>query len=495
MRLALAVLLCACACATAQKPGAFPELPDPMPADAAAEAALDAAWKQNEPVALAQALEARRLPLAAMLRYDALLRDGASEERLAAVEGLVRVQRLLGDRYFVPSALHKFYDPAAWQALPPETLERVHVQLALLDYRMGKLDETVSLAETVRPASPARARALYIAALALVDPRSSKRDFERALGLLQELVSMPGEGQDDFEQVRALGLLGLGRITYGMRRYGDAVRWYAQAEQAPDARAEALLEGAFAKYQNHDPAGALAALDAPELNDGRWPEAAILGGIIRHFSRPQQDVELALKRLEKRAPPEAPRRYLGVARGLDQAKRERAAVVAAKLDRNLTQGLLDGLDAYATAYEQVRQRLGESWTTNDERAWRGWNDMADIIRLESAKAPAVQATLLQKLLPKITDGSDVKGELLFRLAEAEREAGNAPEGMKLLDALIQQYDAYHRRDEVLLRAGETAEQLGKLDVAIARYEQLLSEFPASRHAEEARRHLARIRAT
>jgi hypothetical protein len=212
------------------------------------------------------------------------------------------------------------------------------------------------------------------------------------------------------------------------------------------------------------------------------------------------------------------RRLMSMYRLLRQTERERAAVLAvtawqtSPFSRDLAGYLESNAELLRKVVSQlVKNRLTELW-----RAARGFADTADVIRLEIATQRyeladvgmlngtgyrTAAADALKRVIPKVEDGSPQRAELLFRLAELYRDIANEVsaqprdealflgEAARLLATVLREYPRYERRDEVLFNAGSIAEQLHDRDSAVARYQQLLLDFPSSRLANEARKRL------
>jgi tetratricopeptide (TPR) repeat protein len=290
-------MACLWACATAAVVPEAKALPDPATQDPVVEAEISAAWnrantttdpneREQATTDFARAAERRHLPFVAFIYYDVELRAGPSPQLFPAIEGLVRIQGQLEDAYLIPSELAKYYDADTWAQLPPDVLVRVKLLVAQLIHRKGKLAEALELVRAVPPTSPVHARAKYLEGILLSDPRSTRGPdrFDDAMAAFRAVVEHPApEHQDDFENLRGLATLGLGRVAYGTGKFADAVQWYAKAEQLERFRPAAIFEGAYAKFQNDDRAGALELLNRPELSRGFWPEAASFEGLIHYF--------------------------------------------------------------------------------------------------------------------------------------------------------------------------------------------------------------------
>jgi tetratricopeptide (TPR) repeat protein len=290
-------MACLWACATAPVVPDAKVLPDPATQDPVVEAELSAAWnrantttdpneREQATTDLARAAERRHLPFVAFIYFDAELRGGPSPQLFPAIEALVRIQSQLEDAYLIPSELAKYYDAAAWAQLPPDVLARVKLLVAQLNHRRGKLAEALELVRAVPPASAVHARAKYLEGIVLSDPRSTRgpERFDEAMAAFRSVVEHAApEQQEDFDNLRGLATLGLGRVAYGAGRFADAVHWYAKAEQLERARPAALFEGAYARFQNDDRAGALKLLNRPELGSAFFPEAVTFEGLIHYL--------------------------------------------------------------------------------------------------------------------------------------------------------------------------------------------------------------------
>lgn len=530
MKPMLTSLLVCCACATVPTL----VLPDPMASNPLAEAAVLTAWQADggtpQAEEVARALERRHLPFSAYTFHAAALREG----RLEAVEGLVRLQAQLDDRLLIPSVLARHYDAERWASLPASTLGRVRFLLAVHAERRGERDRAVELASAVPPGHPLYAKALYLQALTLTDlrmPGDVERN-ERALKLFERAYRLVDPGLEDAEATRGLAALALGRVSYGLGRSGDAVKWLAAAELIESAHDDTVFEGAWAKFQNADHPGALA--QVARVDRARYPEASTLEALILYFDG--QDPEPALRtlaasaaavadipqQLERAQGPGATmaltKRYgpfnrmtRSVVALCEQLDRERAAIASVAqwrepgLAAELT-GALEPLGQLLTksAARQVKERVAERYRDQGLFA-----DNGVIITLEYASDRSqtlAQAEALKRIIPRLEDGSPQKAELLFRLAEVyrthsegltERRESNVylAEAVRLFDTLRREYRTYARMAEVLFNFGTALESLGTLRRALEAWETLVREFPASEFAAAARERLARYRET
>ncbi len=503
---------------------------------AVGRAELDAAWVAHETkpeprseFELAQALERAQLPFSAFVFYDAILKEGRAHSRHnGSVAALVRLQSKLGDAYLIPSELDRHYDPVAWATLPEATLARINLMLAVIDLRKGRFDEALEFTAAVAPGSPVRARALYAEALASSDPRAPKRDLSRAIDALERLVRLDDPEQEELARMKELATLALGRLHFEEQRFAEAVKWYAAAEKLDGARADAVFEGAFARFQNDDLAGALAQLERVDLAE--HPEAVILEASIHHFAGDLAKVAPALRKLEasravaaKLQPVvEAPSgaapalamferlelpmdaRLAGVVGLVAQIDRELAA--ARDLNPRLAQELTAHLGSSRAVLAQAAEKLAMLRLTSRYDAHRGWEDVAIIIDLETEALRGNTEGELQgllRLVSKVDGQTATKPELLFRVADRRRARASElrepaaaklqlEEAVRVCDVVLREHPDYPRNAEVLFAEALALEALEDAPKARTAYERLLRDFPRWERLGEARDRLTAL---
>ncbi len=148
-------------------------------------------------------------------------------------------------------------------------------------------------------------------------------------------------------------------------------------------------------------------------------------------------------------------------------------------------------------------------------------------KLEDAEKDAIvdqkresQIDSLKRIIPKIEEGSPQKADLLFQLSELywekskflyvkemrkyqddekkvddSRNKGEKiadakedhreselyrSETMRLYETILREYPAYERKDEVLFSLGYNQYEIGKKDLAVKRYEELIKNYPGSK---------------
>ncbi|MBL8917057.1 MAG: tetratricopeptide repeat protein, partial [Archangium sp.] len=135
-----------------------------------------------------------------------------------------------------------------------------------------------------------------------------------------------------------------------------------------------------------------------------------------------------------------------------------------------------------------------------------------------------QIEAAKKIIPKIEDGNPTKADLLFQLSElyweksrylyrkemlvffnAQKEADEKKnrgekvaepkeehreselyrsETMRLYETILREYPTYERKDEVLFNLAYNQYDIGKKDLAIKRYEELLKSYPGSKFVSD-----------
>ena len=250
---------------------------------------------------LVTALENAGLLHLAYLYAVPLARAPGHPHHLEAYESLVRLQEPRHDDFLVPASLNALPPPAGLSAPALVQLSFLRAQIA---FRKGQLEEVLALTAQVPEGNAFFPRAQYLTAITLADPRlAGGARLEEALDVLTRLVPKLGPSRD--ANVRSMALLGLGRISYGLRRWAEAVRWYEAAAQLAPTRTEALFERSFASLQQGDWAHALAALSSPEVIAAGIAEAPVAEAMVLHFSGDDLGAEKVLASVKPSASAQA----------------------------------------------------------------------------------------------------------------------------------------------------------------------------------------------
>jgi hypothetical protein len=229
---------------------------------------------------LAQSLSKLGLGFGAFFYYSQIVKAGPTHPfYFKAVEGVLRVTDSYQDEVLGPSVLNRAYSDQ-FARLPAPVLARINYYIALLGYRAGHYEEAEQFLQGVPAGSSAFAKATYLAGL--LAQRSSP---EKALGLFRALLQLDEKLYPELPALRELCHLALGRTLYGMHRYREAAKAYAQLPRFSRHWDEALFEGAYADLLADDPGGALGrlhSLHSPHLSDQFAPESENLAAIVYH---------------------------------------------------------------------------------------------------------------------------------------------------------------------------------------------------------------------
>jgi tetratricopeptide (TPR) repeat protein len=220
------------------------------------------------------------------------------------VEGMVNVQRDLGDEYLIPSMLDLYYNDA-WATLPPEVLARINYLVGMVDLRKKKFDEAKTFLESVGSETDVYAKAQYLLGITLTDPLyPGGAKGEAAIKAFEHIVNLQAGGATrapDFQQTRELAMIALGRTHYGLQQYQKATEWYERVPRFSKYWDQALFENGWARYQNDDPGGALGSLQslhAPQFTAAFQPESWTLKATVYYFSCLFDEAKSALKNFD-----------------------------------------------------------------------------------------------------------------------------------------------------------------------------------------------------
>lgn len=529
----LSVMCLSCASRQVSREG--PVARDPAVPDAAAEAAVLAAYEraaQHDPEAewqLVLALEKRGLPVAATNLAIPLVRDPSHPHTLDAVVALLRLMELTGDDYLVPNTLNAAYDSERWSKLPADKLASLNLLIADLDNRNGRLDEALMFLAVVPRSAPVDGKARVLTGTIKADAR-----LPEPLRRLDEAEAALGERIAGYE---GLASLALGRVRFGRGRFAEAVDAYDEAAKYEAQRSEALFEGAYARFLAKDLKGARATLTkaqlGPELaeavllraiiehTDGKWDASddalggvgaitALADDISRAWDTEQEassDPFAKMSPLARRLV--MSRRIERVRHVQHQAEAERAAIAAvAGWPKPFAEGLGADVAASGKNAAVVADRLTKNRSLALYHSLRDVAAQAEGIRFENALARARAAApkpgrydsaiaLLRDRVPRGEMDSDESCEHQLYLAALLREAaddllatdpGGAKERLReALSAVAPRSRADARcvrRDEILFMTGAIHEQLGDLTRAAKAYQQLITELPSSPRAVE-----------
>jgi hypothetical protein len=246
---------------------------------------------------LAQALERAGLLNLAFLYSVSIERALKHPHRVDAVRSLIRSQEPRHDDLLVPAILKQMAEGDQAPELPPEETARLAWLRARIAFRIGKLQDVVSMCTSVPAQSPVFARCEYLRALALSDERlNSGAGTDEAIAILERLAQTITAAHENGDGVRAQTLLALGRLAYRQQRWRNSVLWYRQAAKIPSVRARALVEQSSALLRLEEWDGALALLTRDEVRDSAIPEAPLMEALAWHYAGRWIEVEAAMVR-------------------------------------------------------------------------------------------------------------------------------------------------------------------------------------------------------
>jgi hypothetical protein len=274
--------------------------------------------KQKSEYYLASSLLRAQLPLAALTVFASIAEAGPSHPfHLKAIDGLINIQQLLQEDVVVPSLVDKLYNQhsEAWGSLPADTIARVNYLVGRRSFRGRNLAEAKQFFESVSATASIAKRARYMLGLTLSDPQypasdeaERQKNIEAAAKQFATLVEADRGNLKSSSQLQQLAALGMARVTYGLGRFDESVKWYESIPRTSKFWQQALFENGFARFQNEDSGGALGslqALHAPQFDKAFQPESWILKSTVYYFSCLFAESRAALVEFEKRYEPMA----------------------------------------------------------------------------------------------------------------------------------------------------------------------------------------------
>jgi tetratricopeptide (TPR) repeat protein len=341
------------------------------------------------------------LPISALIYFANIVKDGAKNPfYLKAVEGMVNVQKVLGDEYLIPSTLDHDYNDA-WATLPPEVLARINYLVGMVDLRRKKFDEAKTFLESVGSETDVYGKAQYLLGVTLTDPLyPGGAKNEAAVKAFEHVVGLQAGGatrQADFQQTRELSMISIGRTYYGMQQYQKSTEWYERVPRFSKYWDVALFENGWARYQNDDLGGALGSLQslhAPQFTAAFQPESWTLKATVYYYSCLFAEAKAALKSFDDI--------YLPIQEQL------KPLVAGAAKDNDFYYGLV------STDSDKI-PRAVLLWVHNNERL-QGVVRMIKQIDAEKALLEANEAWRPAKIAPTMTTFLDSNRAILTKVA-------------------------------------------------------------------------------
>jgi hypothetical protein len=387
---------------------------------------------------LASSFQRQKLPFTAFMYFNPIVQAGPAHPfHLKAVEAFVTLQEQLNDDFLIPNVLDKSYDKYAdaWAPLPLEVLARTNYMIGRNSYQKAKFDDAKQFLEAVADTSQFYAKAQYLNAITLADPRFPAADekerrqhIEQAIETFEKVLKIRTK-QLEFTATKELTLLALGRANYNIGEYNKSVNWYEQIPRFSKYWDQSLFENGFARFQNDDLGGGLGSLQglyAPQFAGAFQPESWILTSTIYYFSCLYDESKSALVEFENiyvpmgeklkpliEGEPKEPAYYfnlidsdstdvpkpvlnwvksnermLGLFGMIKQIEAEKKVINenqqwrAVKLSDELTKFL----DQNKAVIEKAAGTTARNRLVDASRTVKGFSDQAEIIRFEVAKA-------------------------------------------------------------------------------------------------------------
>lgn len=389
---------------------------------------------------LASSFQRQNLPFTAFVYFTPIVRAGPQHPYHGkAVEALIALQEVLNDDFLIPNILNNLYDKYSdeWAKLPLEVLARINYLIGRISHRKGLLEDARQFLEAVPDTSQFYARAQYLLAITLADPRfpaadeaARARNVELAISTFENVLKIKTR-QLDFDDTKHLTYLALGRTHYNVGQYQKATEWYEKVPRFSKYWDQSLFENGFARFQNDDLGGALGSLQglyAPQFAGAFQPESWILTATTYYFSCLYEESKASLVEYENNYLPMAEKlkplvegaeqrelvsyfklvdsndatvlpkavlnwvrtneRMLGLFGMLKQIEAEKVTIDANQAWRaaKMSNELTTYLDQNKGTLEQVAGQFAKARLNEAYRTIKGFGDQVEIIRFEVAKA-------------------------------------------------------------------------------------------------------------
>ncbi len=224
-----------------------------------------------------------------------------------AVTNTLDVMDAVGDKSIIPSMLDREYNDS-FAKLPKAVIDRINFLVSLWSYNQMRWGDAEAFLKAVPRTSAYYPRARYIHALNLArqalvpgapDPIALDKRSVRVFRSILDLSDHDGVHYADLKDIQELAQLGLARVIYAEGGYlfghdqdpgdlfGQAFDEFNKIPRFAKHWRDALFEGAYAAFMNHEPGKALGLLEtlhAPVAKEQFVPESWLLQSLI-YYSR------------------------------------------------------------------------------------------------------------------------------------------------------------------------------------------------------------------
>lgn len=229
-------------------------------------------------VYLAETMRRMNLWAPALFYYRNIFELGRQNRYyLNAVEGLLDIQRESHDPVLIPTLLSAYLDNAGMSQLDPLKISDINYMVGELSYRQQRDVEAVAFLREIPNDSPRYPHANYLLGLLALranDATEALHRFDRVILHISEAKPSP-----ERKRLRDLAILAMARAEYGAGRYREASTHYKRVPMFSDFWFNALVENAWALFQQGEygmALGELQSASAPYFSKRHLPEANVI---------------------------------------------------------------------------------------------------------------------------------------------------------------------------------------------------------------------------
>lgn len=249
--------------------------------------------RQQAEFLLGKSLQELGYYIPALAYYRSVIYAGTSHpSHKEAWTQLIDLARLLKDDFIVPIIVNARYDAdaATLGSLDADRILAINYMIGALSYRGNKMDTAYDFLGSIKSSNPYfYFRARYMMGVI----RARKQDNKGAVALFDEVISSVKEDEEDEDRlaIRNMAILGKARAYYALQQFKESTEAYRSVPRFSNEWFDALLENAWANFQQEDYGRALGEIESvlsPYFNKHFRAEAYVLGATI-YYSNCQFD--------------------------------------------------------------------------------------------------------------------------------------------------------------------------------------------------------------